>query len=234
LVKTLLEVDNIHTYYGMAHILNGVSLSVRKGEVVCLMGRNGVGKTTTLRSIMSLTPPKQGKVIFDGKDITGVPAHLCARAGLALCPEGRHVFQGLSVIENLKVPVCRGSRDEMLKLTFRIFPELHERKNQRAGSLSGGEQQMLAIARALMIKPKLLLLDEPMEGLSPLVRNRILNALIEIKEEGVPILFTACTLSDALRITNRTYIMEKGRIVFEGTYEEVKNSAEIQKKYLGV
>jgi len=234
LSEILLELKDVHVYYGSAHILQGVSLYIKEGEVVALLGRNGVGKTTTLRSIMSLTPPKKGSVIFRGKDVTKLPPHLHVRLGLSLCPEGRRIFQGLTVMQNLKVPLSGTNRKELLKLVFQIFPELYERKNQYAGSLSGGEQQMLAIARAIMCNPKLLLLDEPMEGLSLLMVRRVLKCLEEIRERGIGILFTSCTPRDALAISERAYILEKGKIVFEGTKHKLQESSEILQKYLGV
>lgn len=231
----LLEVNDIYTYYGPSCVIRGLSLYVKNKEIVALLGRNGNGKTTTLRSIMSLNPPKRGSIWFDGKNITGLPPHKCARLGLSLCLEGRGIFPGLSVMENLRVPVCSDNQKELLKQVFEIFPELESRKNQRAGSLSGGEQQMLAIARSLMMKPKLLLLDEPMEGLAPMICKRLISKLREINMKGVTILFSSSTAKHALDICDRVYIIEKGKIVAEYSKKEMEEkSSEILQKYLGV
>jgi branched-chain amino acid transport system ATP-binding protein len=233
LSSILLNVKNIHTYYGSTHVLHGVSLQVKEGESVALMGRNSAGKTTTIRSIISLTPPKEGKIYFKGKDITCLPSHLCARMGISLCPQGRRIFPGLSVIQNLRVPVFSGNRDKNLQRVFKFFPELFEKNKQLAGTLSGGEQQMLAIARALIPNPKLLLLDEPTEGLSPLIVKRIHETLNEIRKMGTTILVASCNLID-IALAEKVYIIEKGKIVFQGTAEELNRSHDIQRKYLGV
>ena len=232
----LLEVDDIHSYYGSAHILQGISLSIKKGEAVALLGRNGTGKTTTLKSIMSLIQPREGKILYDGRDLTGLPPYLVARKGLSMVPEGRHIFPALNVIQHLRVPVSssRVDRDRLLSRVFNIFPELQERKKQNASALSGGEQQMLVIARALMTDPKLLLLDEPMEGLAPKAVARVIESMKIIQKEGVTIFFASADLKRAFEIAKRAYILEKGKVVFHLTEEHLGNSLEIQRKYLGV
>lgn len=232
----LLEVDDIHSYYGSAHILQGISLSIKKGEAVALLGRNGTGKTTTLKSIMSLIQPREGKILYDGRDITGLPPYLVARKGLSMVPEGRHIFPALNVIQHLRVPVSSSivDRDRLLSRAFNIFPELQERKKQNASALSGGEQQMLVIARALMTDPKLLLLDEPMEGLAPKAVARVIESMKIIQKEGVTIFFASADLKRAFEIAKRAYILEKGKVVFHLTEGHLGNSLEIQRKYLGV
>jgi branched-chain amino acid transport system ATP-binding protein len=235
-VGNLLEVNDIHSYYGLAHILQGISLSIKKGEGVALLGRNGTGKTTTLKSIMSLIQPREGKILYDGGDITGLPPYLVARKGLSMVPEGRHIFPALNVIEHLRVPVSSSivGRDRLLSRVFNIFPELQERKKQSASALSGGEQQMLVIARALMTDPKLLLLDEPMEGLAPKAVARVIESMGVIQREGVTIFFASADLERAFRIAKRAYILEKGRVVFHFTEDHMADSLEIQRRYLGV
>jgi branched-chain amino acid transport system ATP-binding protein len=235
-VWNLLEVDDIHSYYGSAHILQGISLSIKKGEAVALLGRNGTGKTTTLKSIMSLIQPREGKILYDGRDITGLPPYLVARKGLSMVPEGRHIFPALNVIQHLRVPVSSSivDRDRLLSRVFNIFPELQERKKQNASALSGGEQQMLVIARDLMTDPKLLLLDEPMEGLAPKAVARVIESMKVIQKEGVTIFFASADLKRAFEIARRAYILEKGKVVFHLTEEHLGNSLEIQQKYLGV
>jgi len=232
----ILEVDNIHTYYGLAHILQGVSSSLKEGEALALLGRNGAGKTTTLKSIMSLIPPRKGKILYNGEDITGLPPHLIARKGLSMVPEGRHIFPALNVIEHLRVPVSSSKvdRNTLLMRVFNIFPELKDRKKQHASALSGGEQQMLVIARALMTDPKVLLLDEPMEGLAPKAVVKVIESLKIIQKEGVTILFASTNLERAFRIAKRAYILEKGKVVFHFTEDNLGNSLEIQRRYLGV
>lgn len=232
--NVILEVNDIYTYYGISCIIRGLSLHVKNKEIIALLGRNGNGKTTTLKSIMSLNPPKRGSIIFYGKNITGLPTHECVRLGLSLCLEGRGIFTGLSVMENLRVSTCSDDRKELIKQVFEIFPELESKKNQRAGSLSGGEQQMLAIARSLMTKPKLLLLDEPTEGLAPIICKRLISKLREINMRGVTLLFSSSTPKHALAICDRVYIIEKGKIVLECHKKELENSKEMLQKYLGV
>jgi branched-chain amino acid transport system ATP-binding protein len=232
----LLELDNIHTYYGLAHILQGIYASLKEGDAVALLGRNGTGKTTTLKSIMSLIPPRKGTILYDGENITGLPPHLIARKGVSMVPEGRHIFHALNVMEHLRVPVSslKVDRNTLLMRVFNIFPELKDREKQHASALSGGEQQMLVIARALMTDPKILLLDEPMEGLAPKIVTKVIESLKIIQKEGVTIFFASTNLESAFQIAKRAYILEKGKVVFHLTEENLVNSLEIQQRYLGV
>lgn len=232
----LLEIDNIDTYYGLAHILHGISLSLAEGEAITLLGRNGAGKTTTLKSIMGLVPPRGGQIIYKGEDIAGLSPHVIARKGISLVPSGRHIFPALNVIEHLRVPVSasNNARKNLLKWVFDIFPELGGRERQKASSLSGGEQQMLVIARSLMTEPKLLLLDEPMEGLAPKLVRRVAEAMEAIQKEGITILLCEARLEKALLIAKRGYILETGRIVFQSDKDKLEIPAEIQRAYLGV
>ena len=232
----LLELDALHSYYGLAYVLQGVSLSCEQGEAVALLGRNGQGKTTTIKSVMSLVVPKSGKVLFQGANITGLAPHTIARQGMSVVPEGRHIFPALTVLDHLRVPVSprHVDRAERLRFVFDVFPELKERVNANARGLSGGQQQMLVIARALMTKPKMLLLDEPMEGLSPIAVKRVIEALKVIKETGVTIFFASTNCELAFRIANRAYIIEKGRIVYQAERDELLGNLEVQRHYLGV
>jgi branched-chain amino acid transport system ATP-binding protein len=236
MADNLLELDDIHTYYGLAHILQGISASVKKGESVALLGRNGTGKTTTLKSIMSLITPKKGRILYDGKDIMGLPPHLIALKGLSMVPEGRHIFHALNVIEHLRVPISSSKMDRntLLMRVFNIFPELKEKEKQRASALSGGEQQMLVIARALMTDPKILLLDEPMEGLAPKIVAKVIESLKIIQKEGVTIFFASTHLESAFQIAKRAYILEKGKVMFHLAEDNLANSLKIQQRYLGV
>ena len=234
----MLKVQNIHTYYGQSHILQGVSLQVEKGEIVLLSGRNGAGKTTTIRSIMGLVPPKSGEIHFLGERITGIPVHLVSQKGISLVPEGRKIIPGLSVFENLKLATLK-NRDkvkvgELFEQIAQIFPRLKERWTQEGTSLSGGEQQMLAIARALISDPVLILIDEPSEGLSPIMVEKIAEVLKEIQKKGTTILLVEQNTDMALEIANRCYLMDEGVIKFEGSPEEIKNNEEIQREYLAI
>jgi branched-chain amino acid transport system ATP-binding protein len=234
----MLKVQNIHTYYGQSHILQGVSLRVEKGEIVLLSGRNGAGKTTTIRSIMGLVPPKSGEIHFLGERITGVPVHLVSQKGISLVPEGRKIIPGLSVFENLKLATLK-NRDkvkvgELFEQIAQIFPRLKERWTQEGTSLSGGEQQMLAIARALISDPVLILIDEPSEGLSPIMVEKIAEVLKEIQKKGTTILLVEQNTDMALEIANRCYLMDEGLIKFEGSPEEIKKNEEIQREYLAI
>jgi branched-chain amino acid transport system ATP-binding protein len=234
----MLKVQNIHTYYGQSHILQGVSLRVEKGEIVLLSGRNGAGKTTTIRSIMGLVPPKSGEIHFLGERITGVPVHLVSQRGISLVPEGRKIIPGLSVFENLKLATLK-NRDkvkvgELFEQIAQIFPRLKERWTQEGTSLSGGEQQMLAIARALISDPVLILIDEPSEGLSPIMVEKIAEVLKEIQKKGTTILLVEQNTDMALEIANRCYLMDEGVIKFEGSPEEIKKNEEIQREYLAI
>ena len=232
----LLEVKNIHTYYGLAHILHGVSLFLEEGEAVALMGRNGEGKTTTFKSIMSLVPPQKGEIFFEGEEITGLSPNKVSHRGIGMVPEGRHIFPALSVMDHLRVPVPPpgADREELFKRAFTIFPKLEEKRKSLASSLSGGQQQMLVIARALMTKPKLLLLDEPMEGLSPKATYQVIDALKTIQEEGVTIFFASASCERAFLIASRAYIITKGKIAYQGSKDDLLNSPEIQHRFLGV
>jgi branched-chain amino acid transport system ATP-binding protein len=234
----MLKIQNIHTYYGQSHILQGVSLRVEKGEIVLLSGRNGAGKTTTIRSIMGLVPPKLGEIFFLEERITGIPVHLVSQKGISLVPEGRKIIPGLSVFENLKLATLknkdRARAGELFDQIARIFPRLKERWFQEGTSLSGGEQQMLAIARALVSDPVLILIDEPSEGLSPIMVEKIAEVLQEIRNKGTTILLVEQNTDMALEIANRCYLMDEGVIKFEGSPEEIKNNEEIQREYLAI
>jgi len=234
----MLKIQNIHTYYGQSHILQGVSLRVEKGEIVLLSGRNGAGKTTTIRSIMGLVPPKLGEIFFWEERITGIPVHLVSQKGISLVPEGRKIIPGLSVFENLKLATLknkdRARAGELFDQIARIFPRLKERWFQEGTSLSGGEQQMLAIARALVSDPVLILIDEPSEGLSPIMVEKIAEVLQGIQNKGTTILLVEQNTDMALEIANRCYLMDEGVIKFEGSPEEIKNNEEIQREYLAI
>ncbi len=233
----MLNVEAIETSYGRSQVLFGVSLQVTAGEVVALMGRNGMGKTTTIRSIMRLTPPRSGRVVFDDADLSAAPPHRVARAGLGLVPEGRQVFPTLTVRENL-IATARKRRgpgaDWTLARVFDLFPRLKERAGQVGRTLSGGEQQMLAVGRALMTNPRLLILDEATEGLAPLIRAEIWDCLAALKAEGQAILIVDKNLEDLTRLADRHYILEKGRVVWDGTSAALKADAEAAHRYLGV
>ena len=237
---TLLAVEGLHAYYGEAHILQGVSLTVGAGEVVTLIGRNGAGKTTTLRSIMNLVSPRGGRISFDGRDLTRLPTHEVARAGIAYVPEERRILPNLSVAENLRLgmlSVPRAARAEnagVVEEVLTYFPRLRERYEQKGKSLSGGEQQMLAIARGLVARPKLMLVDEPTEGLSPLLVESLTEILGEINRRGTTILLVEQMLEVALALSHRLYVMDQGRIQFEGTPDALRADPEIQQRFLGV
>ena len=227
----MLRVNNIHTYYGLSHILFDVSLIVSKGEVVGLLGRNGAGKSTTMRSIMGLTPPKQGTITFKDRDITGKKSFLLVREGIAYVPGDRRVFADLTVNDNLEIPFSR-SNEWNLERVYDLFPPLAEIRSRQAGHLSGGEQQMLAIGRALMNSPELLLLDEPTEGLAPLIVRNLEEQILKLKEIGISILLAEQNVRSALKLSNRVYVIDNGRIRFEGTVEEFEANEEIKKRYL--
>jgi branched-chain amino acid transport system ATP-binding protein len=235
---TLLGLDDIHSYYGEAHILQGVSLTVREGEVVTLIGRNGAGKTTTLRSIMGLVPPRRGTIRLGDEDVTRLPTHQIVRRGIAWVPEERRVLPNLTVLENLRLgtlalglaAVGAGSLDEI----FRYFPRLRERVGHRGRQLSGGEQQMLAIARALVARPRLMLVDEPTEGLAPILVQSLTEILAAINRAGTTILLVEQTLEVALALAHRVYVMDQGQIQFQGTPDELKRDPTIQQRFLEV
>ncbi len=232
----MLVVEDIHTWYGESRALQGISLAVASGEVVCLLGRNGAGKSTTLKSVMGLTPPRRGRVLFEGEEIQGRPAHWIARRGMALVPEDRRIFADLTVRENLEVamsPRTKGERRWPLERLFDEYPMLAEVRDQAGGTLSGGQQQVLAIARALATEPRLLLLDEPNEGLAPVIVQQI-GALIDRLSETTTILFTDQSVPFALKHASRAYVLQKGTVVYEGTTEAIRNDPDIQTRYLTV
>ena len=229
----MLSVNAIHTYYGISHILFDISLTVSKGEVVGLLGRNGAGKSTTMRSIMGLTPPKQGTITFNGQDITGKKAYLLVRDGVAYVPDDRRVFADLTVDDNLEIPFSRNN-EWTRERVYDLFPALGEMKSRRAGNLSGGEQQMLTVARALMTGPELLLLDEPTEGLAPLIVRDLEEQILKLRDAGISILLSEQNVKSALKLVNRVYVIDNGRIRFEGTVAELEANEEVKKKYLMV
>jgi branched-chain amino acid transport system ATP-binding protein len=230
----MLEVGQIHTYYGLSHILFDVSLGVERGEVVCLLGRNGAGKSTTMRSIMGLTPPKQGSIKFKGEDITGKKPYVLARKGIGYVPDDRRIFADLTVGENLEIAARDANRGEGWdeEKVYELFPALGKIHQRRAGCLSGGEQKMLAIARALMGNPELLLLDEPTEGLAPLLIRSLEERIRTLKETGLTVLLAEQNVRSALRLSDRGYIIDDGHIRYEGSVEELRDNEEVRKKYL--
>lgn len=229
----ILELNNIQTYYGHSHILHGVSMQVPDGKCVALLGRNGVGKTTTLRSIMGLTPPKEGTVVFNGKELQNLPAYEISNLGVGYVPQGRRLFKSLTVLEHLEVYHRPGDRWNPEK-ALDFFPRLKERLSNKGGELSGGEQQMLAIARALVMNPDIVIMDEPTEGLSPLIVSEVGKLVKRLKAEGQAILLTEQKLKFALEIADEVYIMSKGQIVFHGTPDEIRGDDELKRVYLGV
>jgi branched-chain amino acid transport system ATP-binding protein len=233
----LLEIENMHSYYGHIHALQGVSLTVEEGEVVTLIGSNGAGKTTTLRSIHGILPPREGKVIFDGEEIQGTPAHDMIGKGIAQSPEGRKIFFRMTVLENLEMGAYhRNDRSEIrqdMDRVFDLFPRLKERTKQEAGTMSGGEQQMLAIGRALMSRPKLLLLDEPSMGLAPVLVERIFEIIREINNQGTTILLVEQNANVALEIATRGYVLETGKIVNSAPAEKLREDPKVREAYLG-
>ena len=233
----MLKVEDINVYYGAIHAIKGISLEVSEGEIVALIGSNGAGKSTTLRTISGLMKPKSGKIMYEGKDISGMPAHKIVGMGLCQVPEGRHVFANMSVLENLEMGAyLRSDKEgiaEDMKKVFDRFPRLLERKNQIAGTLSGGEQQMLAMGRALMSRPKLLLLDEPSMGLAPLLVKEIFNIIKDINATGTTVLLVEQNANMALSIADKAYVLETGRITLSGTAKELASSEEVRKAYLG-
>ena len=233
----MLEVKDINVYYGAIHAIKGISLSVEEGEIVTLIGANGAGKSTTLRTISGLLKPKTGEINFLGKNIAGVPAHKIVREGISQVPEGRRIFAEMTVQENLELGAfTRSDKEEIqndFKMVFGRFTRLEERKSQLAGTLSGGEQQMLAMGRALMSRPKLLLLDEPSMGLAPLLIREIFNIIVDINKTGTTILLVEQNANMALSVANRAYVLETGRITISGDAKELAASEDIRKAYLG-
>ena len=238
-METLVSVDNVHTYYGKSHILHGVSLHVGMGEVVGLLGRNGVGKSTTLKTIMGLARPNEGTVLLAGEPITGLPPHKLARLGIGYVPEDRRIFRLLTIMENLRTGLDRrgvtdGRKQELLDKVFAYFPVLAERRNQPGGTLSGGEQQMLAIARALMLEPKIILLDEPTEGLMPRMVSQISRIIDALHREGVAILLVEQNVPLTLETSQRVYFMEKGMVRHHCAAADITVNDPVVRRYLGV
>ena len=235
----MLTLDDVHTYYGKSHVLQGVSLTVGPGEVVGLLGRNGVGKSTTLKTIMGLVRPARGQVTLDGRPVAGLPPHRVARLGIAWVPEERRIFRLLTVFENLRTGLDRRGVDAarqqaLLDKVYRHFPVLRERRDQAGGTLSGGEQQMLAIARAMMLEPKIILLDEPTEGLMPRMVGQIREIIRVLHEDGVAILLVEQNLPLTLEVASRVYIMEKGQIRHHAPAAELRDHHDVIRQYLGV
>jgi branched-chain amino acid transport system ATP-binding protein len=228
----MLEVRALQTSYGRSQVLFGLDFSVPNGTVVTLLGRNGMGKTTTVRSVMGIVRPRSGTISFEGKEIYGLPSYRIAQAGLGLVPEGRQVFPNLTVRENLVATARKGPWDE--QRIYALFPNLAERRGHFGNQLSGGEQQMLAIGRALMTNPRLLILDEATEGLAPLVRSEIYRSIERLKREGLSILLIDKDVAALARVADRHYVLEKGRVVWSGTSAELNAAAEVQHRYLGV
>jgi len=232
---SLLQIEDVHTYYGKSHILQGISLGVASGRVVALLGRNGVGKTTLIRSIFGLTPPREGTIRFKGRSIAGLPPHRISRTGIRLVPQGRRIFPSLTVDENLQIALRpRAGAAWTIARALETFPRLRERLRTRAGKLSGGEQQMLACGRALVGNPELLLMDEPTEGLAPLMVAELGRVIERLKQEGLSIFLVEQNLPFALELADHVYVMSKGRIVYDGSPEELSSNAEVKARYLGV
>ena len=236
-IQPILKVDQIDTFYGQSHVLQGVSLSIQIGEVVCLLGRNGVGKTTTLRSIIGLTPPRSGKILFKGVDVAGKPPYQIAQMGIGYVPDDRRIFADLTLFENLELArrlSSRGKTQWTFEKIYDLFPVFVDLKERKGNQLSGGEQKMLATGRALMKNPDLLLLDEPSEGLAPLVIQNLVEVIARIRSEGVTILLADQNLKFCRKTSDRGYILERGMIQYQGVMEEIWQNEEIVKKYLVV
>jgi branched-chain amino acid transport system ATP-binding protein len=236
-MSVVLALDDVRTSYGSIEALKGISLEVRDGEIVTLLGSNGAGKSTTLRSINGLVRPRSGRIVFQGKEITNSPAHEIVRGGIAQSPEGRKLFPRMTVIENLEMGAFqrsdRGGMAEDMERVFTLFPRLAERKNQKAGTLSGGEQQMCAIGRALMARPKLLMLDEPSMGLAPIFVERIFETIVEVNQQGTPILLVEQNALMALDVANRGYVLETGKIALADDAAKLRENEDVRKAYLG-
>ncbi len=237
---SMLEVRDINSYYGKSHILHGVSLDLNEGELVCLLGRNGVGKSTTLKSIMGVVQPKQGSICFGEQELVGRQPYEIARLGIGYVPEDRRIFRSLTVHENLLMGIKGGERENggkggwTLERVYALFPRLEERRNQQGGLLSGGEQQMLTIVRTLMGNPRVILIDEPTEGLAPLIVKDVLEMLSTVRKSGVTVLMVEQNFKAAIKIADRFYIMSKGQIVFEGDTAALLAAEEVRKNYLEV
>jgi branched-chain amino acid transport system ATP-binding protein len=236
----LLNVNEIHSYYEKSHILHGVSLKLEKGELVCLLGRNGVGKSTTLKSVMGIVQPREGSILFSGQDLIGKEPYQISRMGIGFVPEDRRIFRSLTANENLLMGIKREKNEASSKQSWTIekvyeaFPQLKERKDSKGAHLSGGEQQMLTVARTLMGNPELMLIDEPTEGLAPTIAKDVLNMLSAIRESGVAILMVEQNFKAAIKIADRFYIMSKGRIVFEGDDQALMAAEDVRRQYLEV
>jgi branched-chain amino acid transport system ATP-binding protein len=236
-MASVLDIQGVYTAYDKADVLEGVSLKIEPGRITCLLGSNGSGKTTLIRSILGLTPPRAGRIIFDGQDVTPLPTHKVIAAGMACIPEGRKVFPKLTVEENLRLgayqeasrDVIAGRMDEI----FQLFPRLAERRMQLAGTMSGGEQAMVSIGRGLMRAPKLLLIDEPSLGLSPLFVKENFNIILKIKERGIPVFLVEQNVHQTLAIADYGYVLSKGKVVMEGTPSELSQAEEVQQAYFG-
>jgi branched-chain amino acid transport system ATP-binding protein len=234
----VLEVRQVHVHYGRIHALKGVSLNLERGEIVTLIGNNGAGKTTTLRAIVGLEPPSAGSVVFEGRDLSGIRTDSRIRLGMALAPEGRRIFPNLTVLENLEMGAYHRKKDQTVRRDFErvftLFPRLKERRTQLGGTLSGGEQQMLAIGRALMTQPRLLLLDEPSLGLAPMLVQQIFQTIKEIRQQGTTVLLVEQNANMALSVADRGYVIETGEIPLSGTCASLLKNPSVQKAYLGV
>lgn len=234
----MLTITNLHTYYGAIHALQGIDLTVNEKEIVCLIGSNGSGKSTLFNTISGIVKAKEGLVVFNGEDITNLESHKIVKKGVSLSPEGREVFPSLTVKENLRMGAFvvkdREAIEESYERVFRLFPRLKERVNQSAGTLSGGEQQMLSIGRAMMSKPKLLLLDEPSLGLAPNLVVQIFELILEINKLGVGILLIEQNANMALQISNRAYVLKTGRVSLEGNAKDISENEQVKKSYLGI
>jgi len=230
----MLRVEDLHTYYGQGHVLQGVTLEVPAGRIAAVLGRNGVGKTTTLRSIVGLTPPRRGHVLLAGQDVAGWPPHRIVRVGLGYVPEGRMIFPDLTVVENIQVAQRVPARLWTMERLFGLFPALAERRRSKGSQLSGGEQQMLAVARALVTDPRVILLDEPSQGLAPLVVDTVMRTIRELKNERVSMLLVEQNAEMALQLADRVYVIDHGTVVFEGAPEALRAEREVTATYLGV
>jgi branched-chain amino acid transport system ATP-binding protein len=234
----ILELKDLNTYYEQSHILQGISLNVDHGEIVCLLGRNGVGKSTTLKSIIGLVTPRSGEVLFNGQNVAGMPPHVIAQLGVGYVPEDRRIFSTLTVRENLLMGIKPGQKGNgdgwTSEKIYKYFPALQARDKQKGGHLSGGEQQMLTIARTLMGNPEVILIDEPTEGLAPKIVETVEQVIQDIHRHGIPILLVEQNMRVALRLAGRIYVISKGKIVFQGTSQELREAPEIREKYLEV
>jgi branched-chain amino acid transport system ATP-binding protein len=234
----VLAVKELNTFYDQSHILQGISLAVDQGEIVCLLGRNGVGKSTTLKSIIGLVTPRSGEIVFKGRNVAGLPPYTIAKMGIGYVPEDRRIFPTLSVRENLIMGIKPGQKSNgegwSVEKVYKYFPSLEKRDKQRGAHLSGGEQQMLTIARTLMGNPGVILIDEPTEGLAPLIVATVEEVIQDIHKNGIPVLLVEQNMRVALRLAGRIYVISKGKIVFQGTRQELKEASEVREKYLEV